>query len=153
MYTYSVYWINEEVAKHYFHKSDILYRFLRDYQNNPDRIDLITQFEYITNSFSEKKLVTHFKKQYREQKVLIKINSPRIEIYKDTTSISLHISEKQLEFRCKTLQDAEEILFPILRKFQPILFITGINIDNYGWISPVIISSNYQEKQVLYSHL
>ncbi|OZU90228.1 hypothetical protein CIL03_03535 [Virgibacillus indicus] len=150
MYEYSVYWIIEDVARHYFHKSDILYRFLKDYQDNRDRIDLAAQFAYITKNIPQKNLIPHMKQYYRD-KGFIKINRSLIEIYKDGEYISLHMNEKHLKFRCKTLQVAEGILFPMLRQFQPILFITGNDIDKYGWISPVSKLSEYQREQVLYS--
>lgn len=141
MYEYSVIWIKEDIAKHYFHKSDILYRFIKAYQKNHDRTDLKKQYDYITNDFPETALISHMKKYLNN--VSVQVEGPQIKLNKNLHLISLHISEKHLKFRCETLQDAEETLFPILRQFQSILFIIGNNIENYGWISPVPCISKY----------
>ncbi|MEC5422599.1 sporulation inhibitor of replication protein SirA [Virgibacillus sp. C22-A2] len=152
VYEYSVFWIREEIANHYYRKSDILFRFLRDYQNSKNREDLESQYFYITNTFPSDKLISHIEDYYTHD-IRIEIKGTSIKIYRNLRCISLHIERKHLKFRCKTLQDAEELLFPMLRCFQPLLFITGNNLSNFGWISPMILTSNYQSEQVLYSYL
>jgi len=147
---YSVYWIKDEIATHYFHKSGILYRFIKQYHNNKERTDLKLQYAYITNYFLLDHLVNHFKRFNRDD-LSIKINGDKVEIRKDKHLISLQISKKHLQFRCCSLRDAEELLFPILRDFEPSLFITGNNIDNYGWISPLVDVRKYDQREVLYS--
>ncbi|WP_373896095.1 sporulation inhibitor of replication protein SirA [Virgibacillus natechei] len=151
MYEYSIFWIKESVAKHYFYKSGILYRFIKDYLNNQNREDLKLQYDYITNRFSENTLISHIKRSCRKNQIAIQAEGTQIQLHKNQHLISLHISEKHLKFRCETLEDAEEFLFPMLRQFQPILFITGNNIENYGWISPIPYSGHYYSEQVLYS--
>lgn len=152
MYEYSIFWVVDEIANHYFHKSDFLYRFFREFQSNQERKDLKKQYDYITNDFTKDILISHMKNHYQKSPSL-QIKGPQIEIYKNKQYIALHISEKHLRFRCETLQDAEELLFPVLRQFQLSLFIIGNNIQNYGWISPKINTSNYHSEQVLYSYL
>ncbi|UJL48017.1 sporulation inhibitor of replication protein SirA [Virgibacillus sp. NKC19-16] len=151
MYEYSIFWIKEDVAKHYFYKSGILYRFMRDYQKNQNRADLKIQHDYIINRFPKNILISHIKRYCRENYIVFQLERSHIQLHKNKQLISLHISEKHLKFRCETLEDAEEFLFPMLRQFQPILFIIGNNIENYGWISPIPYSGNYYSEQVLYS--
>ncbi|CDQ39915.1 MULTISPECIES: sporulation inhibitor of replication protein SirA [Virgibacillus] len=152
MYTYSIFWIKEEVATHYFHKSGILYRFFKDYQTDPEREDLSKQFKFITYEFNENVVIDYLKKN--ETFTMMKQdNHHTLKIYNKETYISLHMSEKQLKFRCKTLQDAEALLFPMLRQFQPLLFIVGDNIQNFGWIAPLLRYSKTGREQVLYSFL
>jgi hypothetical protein len=150
MNTYSIYWIKEEIANHYFHKSDILYRFIISYQCNKARNDLHMQFNYITRFFSYEKLISHMKKHYFNTNTRLHINGSHITICKNGSCISLLIKEKHIEFRCDALQDAEELLFPMLRKFQRLLFITGKN--DFGWISPVLYTNKEEVNFLLYSN-
>ncbi|GAA0417717.1 MAG: sporulation inhibitor of replication protein SirA [Bacillota bacterium] len=152
MYTYSIYWIKEEVANHYFHKSGVLYRFLKDYQMNSDRKDLAMQFNYITYPFSYSEIINHLT-NYRHLRILEQNEEKGLKIYSRDAFISLHINENQLKFRCKSLQDAEELLFPVLRQMQRLLFVIGDNIQNFGWLAPILTHSKNQEEQVLYSFL
>jgi hypothetical protein len=152
MQEYSIFWVIDEIAEHYFHKSHLLFLFYRDFQSEPGREDLKTQKEYITKRFPKEILISHIKNNYQNQAKL-NIKKSTIEIYKGNQYIALHINEKHLKFRCKTLQDAEELLFPALRQFQLNLFIIGENTSNYGWISPLLTTSKYQDEQVLYSYL
>lgn len=152
MKEYTIFWVIDEIADHYFHKSDFLYRFFKEFENNHDRNDLKIQYDYITNDFPEKTLISHMKNYYKKSP-LLQIKGPQVEIYTNKQYIALHIDEKHLRFRCETLQDAEELLFPVLRQFQLSLFIIGNNIQNYGWISPMINTSKDQSQQVLYSYL
>src|SRR5690554_3821185 len=116
MHTYSIYWIKEAFANHYFHKSDLLYRFIRSYQRHRTRRDLYLQFNYITHYFLYEKLISHMKNYYLETNIGLHIDGSLITIFQKESCISLLIDEKHLEFRCDTLQVAEELLFPMLRK-------------------------------------
>ncbi|MBY7143577.1 sporulation inhibitor of replication protein SirA [Virgibacillus sp. NKC19-3] len=151
MYEYSIFCIKESVAKNYFYKSGILYRFIKEYQNNQNRKDLKLQYDYVTNRFSKNALISHIDNSCRKHQISIQREKAHIQLYKNQKLISLHISEKHLKFRCESLEDAEEFLFPMLRQFQPILFIIGNNIENYGWMSRMPYSGNYYSEQVLYS--
>ncbi|GAB3796860.1 sporulation inhibitor of replication protein SirA [Virgibacillus kimchii] len=150
MNTYSIYWIKEEIANHYFHKSDILYRFLRSYQKDDARKDLIMQFDYITHNFSYEKLISHMKGYYNNTKAIVHIDGSRITICQNGSCISLLISKKHLKFRCDALQDAEQLLFPMLRRYQRLLFITGKK--DFGWISPVLYMNKQDINLLLYSN-
>ncbi|GAB3066635.1 sporulation inhibitor of replication protein SirA [Virgibacillus ainsalahensis] len=152
MYEYSVFWIREQIAKNYFYKSDILYRFINDYQHNQNRTDLKRQFNYITHNFSQHNIISYIKRYYSDTNK-VQITKSQIEIIEGNKLITLHVSKKHIKFSCETLQDAEDLLFPMLRSLQPILFIVGVNIENFGWISPVQRVSKSQDEQVLYSYL
>ncbi|MFC3038841.1 sporulation inhibitor of replication protein SirA [Virgibacillus xinjiangensis] len=155
MYEYSIFWIKEEIANNYFHKSDLLYRFIYAYQRNHRRPDLRNQFNYITNSFSVNDLVTYLEtcRDFgfsRSEKIVI--NGDMVEFYLEDKYISLHIKEKQLQFVCKTLQDAEDLLFPLLRRFDNKLFVVGNNHLKFGWISPIQQLNVSLSGHVLYSY-
>lgn len=151
MNKYYVFWIKEEFAYHYFYKNDILYRFLSAYQENKDRTDLFRQYNYITNRFPISMLISHLHRS-PNQSAQSNINENKIEIYNHQRYLTLHIHEKHLIFHCESLYDAEELLFPTLRIFQPLLFVMSeINQGEYGWISPVTKNRKYNSGQILYS--
>ncbi|WP_430785767.1 sporulation inhibitor of replication protein SirA [Virgibacillus flavescens] len=152
MNTYSVYSIKKEFARRYYYRSDILYRFLKQYHKN-DRNQIITnQFNDITHSFSANEFNTKIKSLYNH-KAIVNYGNNSIEIVQGKHCISLHIAEKQIEFRCDMIHDAEVLLFPILKLFHSSLFVLDNNLNNYGWISPVTKVKDYLDEQVLYSTL
>jgi hypothetical protein len=150
MKEYKIYWIKEEFARHYYYKSDILYRFLREYHNKQSRNDLVTQFNFVTECFPKDSLISQLIRQPKNTFNKKRISS-EIEIGNIHNFIALHIDEKQIKFRCETLQDAESLLFPTLRGLHPYLFIIDDHYENFGWISPVRASIGYNNGQVLYS--
>ncbi|SES77710.1 Protein of unknown function [Oceanobacillus limi] len=150
MKEYSIYWIKEEFASHYFYKSDILYRFINSYLVNKNRKDLLLQFDYITNNFPNTSIISHVK-QHLPSNSTCQIEGNQIIIKRDAQVITLHLYEKHIKFRCESLQDAERLLFPMLRLFYPFLFIVDNYYENYGWISPVTTSFEHRDHQVLYS--
>lgn len=149
---YFVYSIKEEFAYHYFYKNDILYRFLSAYQENKDRWDLSLQYDYITNKFPSNMLISHLQRGYN-QTVQAKSAKNEFEIYNHQHHLTLHIHEKHITIYCETLYDAEELLFPTLRVFQPLLFVMcRSSQEEYGWISPVTKNRKYNNGQILYSY-
>ncbi|MGG4178574.1 sporulation inhibitor of replication protein SirA [Virgibacillus pantothenticus] len=150
MYTYSIYHLTEEVAMYYFHKSSILYRFLREFESLPYRADLRRQFEYITDRIRYDQILLSIQR-HESTNLFVNIDKDKVSLYNRKAFISLHISEKQLKFHCKTLESAEELLFPILRSYHPLLFVVGDNIKNFGWITPLLEYSRLEQNEVLYS--
>lgn len=148
MIEYNVFWIKEEFAYHYFYKSDILYRFIKSYQNNKSRQDLSSQYNYITNVFPKNTLVSHL---HQDKQIQIAMKDYQLKIYNKERHIYLQIEEKYLTFYCHSLHDAEELLFPSLRLFHPLLFVVGTYVEDYGWITS-IVKNNYKLRQVLYSY-
>ncbi|RDW19568.1 hypothetical protein CWR48_07550 [Oceanobacillus arenosus] len=150
MFEYSIYRIREEIANHYYHKSDILYRFLKEYEQNSGQLYLHGQFLYITNKFIQKN-IEYYVDNFLPKNVSHKTEQTRIEIFNKRKSITLHINKNCLNFRCESLHDAEELLFPVLRKFDALLFVIGRKHENYGWISPNTKLNSDPENLVLYS--
>lgn len=152
MHEYLVFWIKEEFAFHFFYKNDILYRFLVLYQNNKDREDLLMQYNYITNNLPKHTIISHLKR-FHPNRLDNQSDSNQLEIYSETGHLTLYIYKKHLKILCKTIHEAEELLFPTLRLFQPFLFVMEKKKHkNYGWISPVTKKRKYNNGQVLYSY-
>lgn len=148
MNKYSVYWIKHDVAEDYFYKVDILYRFLKSYQINQDRQDLSTQFRYITYNFCAEELTKHIKLYNQQASIKNHYKISEITLYENSHYILLHICDSHLTFMSRSLQDAEDMLFPMLRAFHPALFIMSHTENNYGWISPMT-NIEYKNRHVL----
>ncbi|MDY0408228.1 sporulation inhibitor of replication protein SirA [Virgibacillus soli] len=150
MDVYSIYWIKEEIADHYFYKSDYLYRFFKAYEAEPNRPDLAAQFAFITKDLLKEKIMQDML-NFPYDDVTIHRKHHHIELVASKNYITLHMYEKHIKFLCPSLHDAEKLLFPVLKQFHPYLFIVGRNQYNYGWISLAKPTTNYE--QVLYSLL
>ncbi|SFA75680.1 Protein of unknown function [Lentibacillus halodurans] len=150
---YSIYWIKEEFAHFFYYRSDVLYRFIKSYDSHQNREDLSMQFKYITMDIPENLLISHIMK-YHPSHVTTELEANSLKIYEDMRYISLHIEEKRINFRGDIIHDAEDLLFPALRSFQPYFFVVGDHRYDFGWISPVSLGKNKDETgQVLYSYL
>ncbi|WP_010649157.1 sporulation inhibitor of replication protein SirA [Oceanobacillus massiliensis] len=150
MNEYSIYWIKEEVANRYFHKSDILMRFLKEYEANPVRNDLKAQYRYVTRQISFPRIYSHLKKHAPDNITVYSVGK-LIYIYRKNQFMLLQVENGILNFRCQNLQEAVMLLFPMLYSSYPNLFVQGKNINDYGWISP-ITQKNNDRTQVLYSY-
>ncbi|ALX47846.1 sporulation inhibitor of replication protein SirA [Lentibacillus amyloliquefaciens] len=153
MNQYTIYWIKEEFALFFYHRSDVLYRFIKSYESDQYRDDLAMQFKYITIDIPQDNLISKIK-EHVPSTAHVDVKSDTIKIYRDMQFMSLHIEEKRIKFRGDIIHDGEDLLFPVLRSFQPYFFVAGYNTYNSGWISPI---RQYKGKsktgQVLYSYL
>ncbi|WP_284140046.1 MULTISPECIES: sporulation inhibitor of replication protein SirA [unclassified Virgibacillus] len=148
MQSYSIYWIKEEFAVHYFYKSDLLYRFLKAYEQDKEREDYALQYEFITNEFDADLILSHLRDNIEVQK-----RSNAHQLSTDSRCLTLHMRKKQIKFQCQTIHEAENMLFPFLRQVHPYLFVIGNNPVRYGWISPSLLNSKHIAEEVLYSYL
>jgi len=154
MKEFSIYCIKDEFAEHYFYKCDILYRFIKSHHANRFRQDLALQFNYITNNFPSDISFYVMSQLNRMDSIQISKDENQLEIYSDNHYLSLYVHKKQLKFHCKSLYEAENILFPALRLVDPYLFIINHNANEYGWLSPDKNKINITEgKELLYSYL
>lgn len=153
MNEYYVYCIKEEFADYYFYKCDLLYRFLKRFQETKERPDLVDQFNYITIEYPVH-LLTYIHPNLKETpSIKIAQKDNQLHLFTDSGYLVVYLEKNRLIVRCTSLQDAETILFPALKSFYPYLFIIGMNVDEYGWMSPHILKKSFlKEKQILYSY-
>jgi hypothetical protein len=147
---YSIYWLKDVVTEEFFYKGGVLYQFFEQARLKKDDRMYQKQYDYITKKFVAEDLIDHFKRLCLNGQV-IEINNQHLQITRDNQIITLQIYNKHLQFRCRTLKDAEELLFPILRDFHSSLFVAGENVHNFGWITPRKIVKKYQPSERLYS--
>jgi len=151
MQEYSIYWIKEEVAAHYFHKNELLCRFLKEFQTEPHKLYLKLQFAYITYAFHFEEIANYLKHHCPEN-TMVRINDNNVELVNNKQEyITLHIEKDNITFRCKSLEEAENILFPTMRSFHPCLFVVGNTTYNHGWLEPVHLKLNLLNQDVLCS--
>jgi len=146
---YTIIRVRGEIARHYFQKSDLLYRFLLTYKYNHHKDYLQRQHSFVTRCISPEKIMGQIQDMYESQLIM---RGNNIEISSGHNKIALHISKKQIKFCCETMQDAETLLFPALRKVYPYLFVVCEDYVNYGWISPISNKEQEKQEQVLYSY-
>ncbi|WP_010530716.1 sporulation inhibitor of replication protein SirA [Lentibacillus jeotgali] len=150
---YSIYWIKEEFARFFYFRSDILCRFIKSYHHQQNREDLEKQFQYITMDLPENLLLSHILEN-QSSHVMVENNEGSLAIREGTRNISLHIEQKRINFRGDIINDAEDLLFPALRLYQPYFFVVGEAENDFGWVSPVLqLKGNDKAGQVLYSYL
>lgn len=61
MNEYAIYWIEENVAKNYYHKSDLLHRFFLECAEKEDEVIIRKQFRFITRKIHFYKFAMHLK--------------------------------------------------------------------------------------------
>ncbi|WP_339231106.1 sporulation inhibitor of replication protein SirA [Oceanobacillus sp. FSL K6-2867] len=149
---YAIYWIKEDVARSYFHKCDILYRFFKEYEANPTREDLKAQYIYITHHIPLQTIAAQLNVQAFEH-ISIKTDGHMLYLNKNEITICLYAENGHLYFRCTELEEAAMLLFPMLRNCHPFVFVQGKNVSNYGWISPITQNNHIRMRQILYSRL
>src|SRR5699024_899022 len=130
LHEYVIHWIRREFAHHYFYKSDILYRFIKEYENNLNRDDLKKQYEYVTNDFSKSSHVRCYRHVIKHKRSCT-LNGNLLFLMDSHRSIDLHVFEKQIYLQCEILMGSQELLFPALRTLQSYFFITGVRLYNY----------------------
>lgn len=151
MNEYSIYWIKEEVAQQYFYKSDILYRFLTEMEANHSRRELRAQYKYISHALKLSDIQSYLSKHFPEYNCE-STKEGHLQIRRKGKSVVLYSERDSIHFRCKNLQEAAALLFPVLQSLHPFLFVLGNNVPEYGWISPNKKKSGIQNRQVLYSY-
>lgn len=138
---YSVYWIRKDIAYYFFHKSDVLYRFLTSYEERANE-ELFAQYEYITKEFPST-LISHIEYFSQEQGIHVRRKGQTFELVKNSHYATLKVERKSLQMYCRTIHCAEFLIFSTLRSFHPLLFIINHNLHNYGWITPFLKIEQY----------
>ncbi|SDJ70468.1 sporulation inhibitor of replication protein SirA [Sediminibacillus albus] len=149
---YSIYWIEEEFHRHYFYRSDVLFRFLKQCHLQPENEILMKQFAYVVHQVPVDRLLKHMKQCLAPGRFQFE-ESRHISIQTKGNKLNLFLGDRYLSGSSKSMEAAEEILFQTLRKFDRNFFIIETESEKYGWVSPVHKSYHRLNKQLLYSLL
>lgn len=137
MKQYTLYWIKETFSTHYYHKSDILNRFIQQYEDEPEHC-VIKQFQYITRVIPFHGLLHYLKKQLNNtievdgsggNTIFIKIQGEELKIDWCESKLLITSPNDHISIVC----------FNILRNFDSSIFIVenDQNQRNYGWVGPL----------------
>jgi len=149
MYTYSIFCVKAKVGSHYFYKTEILYRFLKEFRENRSRNYLQLQYEYITEPLTLDIITTYI--QLYTSEVVMEKRDKHLKLYWKDKNLTIYEDDQHVEFTCDSIEDAEYFLFPALRKLKLYFFVTGHHVKHdYGWLS-FIKKNKTINKQILYS--
>ncbi|MGD6816054.1 sporulation inhibitor of replication protein SirA [Metabacillus sp. 84] len=139
---YYVYFMEEEIASHYFGKESKIFDLIRTYHwtsIHDERYSLLKQqVEYISKPIPSKsihQLLNGFlmmRKGYRQLGDL-----HRIVLNGDPGQATLLIKERYLEIDAQGSFEAETIFFEILRKMNPCFLAMDFQSRRYGWLNPI----------------
>ncbi|MHA6251202.1 sporulation inhibitor of replication protein SirA [Oceanobacillus sp. CAU 1775] len=148
MYTYSVFCIRSEIVTHYYYKTGILYRFLKEFKENRKPSYLQLQYNFITEPLTLDLISSSL--QYTNEGIDWDKRDNYLKMYRNNGHLSIYKDERHLEFSCDSIEEAEEFLFPMLRRLPLHFFVVNNTIKDYGWLT--LDKNNYLEiKQILYS--
>ncbi|HLS35667.1 MAG TPA: sporulation inhibitor of replication protein SirA [Bacillota bacterium] len=150
MKKYKLYWIQKEVANYFYHKGDILYRFLLEYLQSKSYHTII-QYDYITKEMPHSDLIMYIKEKCKLHNIEVIQKEQTIQLQQKETIINVMINDTNIEIFSRTIHCAEKVIFPILRTFEPSLFIVGEAKNEYGWIAPFRHEERFKTNEKLYS--
>ncbi|MCP8616424.1 sporulation inhibitor of replication protein SirA [Salirhabdus salicampi] len=132
----SLFWIREEFAKHYFHKSDLLYAFLREYKKEHADQTYNRQFDFITKDIPFAKISRYLHDKLKgSAKVHIGIN--HISIEHQNLQMAIQCDRKEWTILCSSMEEAELMLFEYMRGFHTSFFVMDVHNHQYGWLAPI----------------
>lgn len=132
MLQYQIFAIKKDFAYHYYYKGDMLYRFIQHYVENKHCEDFSKQYHYITRDIPENVFLSNLKQKNINSKV---IDPQTIQISDTHQKIYLQIHKRHITIYCPSLIEPEKLIFPLLRKLNRHLFVVGINVQEYGWLT------------------
>ncbi|MBM7552642.1 sporulation inhibitor of replication protein SirA [Thalassobacillus pellis] len=133
MHLYYVYAMKEEVSKEYYYKTELLFRFLKEYHRNSQLELYKLQFHFITEPFPLIDLVRILTRYPRERMSLI--HGRKLTKWVEKRGI-IEITNDMCLIQCESFMEAEQMLFQKLRDIDGCFFIAEFHLDHYGWVSP-----------------
>ncbi|HLR15915.1 MAG TPA: sporulation inhibitor of replication protein SirA [Bacillota bacterium] len=131
---YYVYSMKTKAAHHFYYKSDLLYHFLKNYNEQREEKELTNQFSYVTTRLETGKVMELLKKISSNVQIN-EIQANYFQITNGMKSVYLHVLETHLKLKCPSIYDAEQLLFKPLRLYPTHLFVAHAKKQVYGWIS------------------
>lgn len=138
---YTIYLIEDDVAKSYFGKEDKLYDLFKEARQTRHplyRRQLERQIQYITKIiplfYFDKKLVEMLDKTPGYQLIG---NKHMMKGFKGDSYAELAISEQYIVMKASGSFEAETSFFEALRQMTPYFIAVDFNHDRYGWLKPI----------------
>src|SRR5699024_5430326 len=122
MYTYSIFCVKAEIADHYYYKTGILYRFFKEFQENPNYNYLKLQYRYITEPLTLEMISSQLHRS--DKRIEQEIRGKSIKLYYEDKTLVIYEDERHVKLSCASLEYAEACFLPILRQLPLYFFIT-----------------------------
>ncbi|SET38690.1 Protein of unknown function [Salinibacillus kushneri] len=134
MQKFSLYLIKEPIADQYYHKSDILYHFLRRYSSSVEDEVYLKQFHFITESMLTNELILFIQQQYPDHSVRVSPNELYINF--PDNQFKMTVQPRECIIEGSSLHEVEKTIFEHLRFFYSSFFVINRASQQFGWLSP-----------------
>ncbi|WP_335871778.1 sporulation inhibitor of replication protein SirA [Bacillus sp. 2205SS5-2] len=139
MRNYYVYWIEDEVAAHFYGRERLFFSLFQDHNNATNVLKQILhqQITYISKPLPY--LPTHrfIQNSLQKRNLLFTKYHYTIEYPENKSGACLEIYERYFLIRSWGEYDAEAVFFDILKKFEGRLLAIDLDLERYGWIKPI----------------
>jgi hypothetical protein len=140
MREYTIYWIEEEFAHHYFGRESMFYRLFteaREIVANDEHF-LKKQVKYITKSIPGIH-INQFIQAEMKSKTSYRLTKEghMIQVQDGKSKACLSVNERFLTLRGMGNYEAEMLFFELLRKWDTRFLAIDFNQMRFGWISPM----------------
>ncbi|MEI5906733.1 sporulation inhibitor of replication protein SirA [Bacillus spongiae] len=137
--SFSIYWIQDEVAAYFYGRERLFFTLFNDYQQAEGVLKqmLKQQIEYITKPLPY--LLTHrlIQQCLLQKKLLQNKNQYLIHYPEYNSSACLEIYDRCFHIHAEGMYDAEAVFFEILKKFEGKLLAIDLENEQFGWIKPI----------------
>lgn len=145
---YYIYSMKQQVARHYYYKSDLLFRFLATCACKIEQEDIMRQFTYVTHTIQARQIV-RFIKSISHSVTIKQNNELDFKLSNGEQMVRLSVQKTYIKVTCSSIFDAEQLLFQPLRSFPNYLFVVHANKHVYGWISILKDDESSKSRQAL----
>lgn len=147
MYTYSIFSVKAKIAAHYFYKTGVVYRFLKEYRDGPNYKYLQSQYNYVIEPITLSAVASYL--QRLDIDVKMEKRDSYMKVYWEDKSMTIYEDGHHLEVTCTSIEDVEDFFFPILRKSPGYFFVISNRLKDFGWLS--VKNNRMMSNQILYS--
>ncbi|WP_246939675.1 sporulation inhibitor of replication protein SirA [Bacillus pinisoli] len=140
MREYTIYWMEEEFAHHYFGREGMFYNLFAE--SNVARGELKTilskQVDYITKPIPSIHFNQFIESELKQNKSYhFTINGHCVEGQDSGSFACLAVSERSMTLVAKGKYEAEMVFFELLKKWDSRFLAVNVKQASFGWISPV----------------
>lgn len=145
---YYIYSMKKQVARHYYYKSDLLFRFLATCEWRIEQEDIMKQFMYVTHTIQARRII-QFIQNMSHTVTMNRIGEHDFIFSNGVQTVRLSMHDMYIQLTCPSIYDAEQLVFQPLRSFPNDLFVVHSEKHVYGWISIVKSERSTKSRQAL----
>ncbi|WP_096199539.1 sporulation inhibitor of replication protein SirA [Bacillus sp. FJAT-45350] len=139
MRNYTIYLIEEEVARHYFgQESKLFHLFLEQLRSSEEKGTVIQkQIEYITSPIPVLHIQQLVKQQFKGSTDYRLIKDRHYYTLRPDSHAELMIQPDKLILSADGNFEVETVFFEGIRKWSPCFFAVDLDHFRYGWLNPI----------------